>query len=257
MSNAKASTKSKAQLIKILVVYGFGGDQKTRAAVFAEPEIELARKAADLMGLSVFDSETPNLSKMLKIVPKGRVYASGWGFVPYIRRSLFDDLIKVMGVPAPKSPKSVPQPQLPTSWDSIDVGHLVLGQADSAANGWWPTLVESVDGDMLRLQARDFPDVQVVRHRSAVALLYTSDYVAPKRTKDAAPGLPSDWKGLAIDQLVLAEEASSEDGWFEAIITEIVGDELSLRWRDYPKQPKFKRPRYAVARLNPTPPKSI
>lgn len=257
MSEAKATTKSKPKLVKILVVYGFGDDQKTRAAVFAEPEIELARKAADLMGLSVFDCETPNLPKVLKIVPKGRVYASGWGFVPYIRRSLFDDLIKVMGVPTPKPPKSIPQPPLPTSWDSIGIGHLVLAQADSAASGWWETHVESVNGDMLRLQARDFPDVQVVRHRSAVALLYTSEYVAPKRTKDAAPGLPSDWKGLAVDQLVIAQESDPENGRWEAVIIKIDGDELTLRWRDYPKQPVVTRQRTAIALLNPKPPQSV
>lgn len=103
--------------------------------IFVEPEIELARKAADLMGLNVYDGETPNLSKALKTVPKGRVYASGWGFVPYIRWSLFDGLLKAIGVTAPKPPKTIPQPKLPSSWDSIDAGHLVLAQADSAANG--------------------------------------------------------------------------------------------------------------------------
>lgn len=257
MSKAKAKAISTPQSTKILIVYGFGDDQKPRAALFIEPEIELARKAADLMGLNVYDGETPNLPKALKTVPKGRVYASGWGFVPYVRRPLFDGLLKAIGVTAPKPPKTIPQPKLPTSWDSIDVGHLVLAQADSAANGWWETLVESVDGDMLRLQARDFPDVQVVRHRSAVALLFTTDYVAPKQTKDGAPGLPIDWRRSAVGQLVIAQEDNPENGWWEAIVAEINGDTLTLRWRDYQKQPKFNRSRHAVAMLNPTPPKSI
>jgi hypothetical protein len=110
---------------------------------------------------------------------------------------------------------------------------------------------------MLSLQALDFPDVKVVRHRSAVALTFIPDYAPPKQTKDAAPGLPIDWKGLAVDQLVIAPEAKADDGFWESVIVEIEGDELTLRWRDYPKQPKFKRSRHAVALLNPTPPKSI
>lgn len=43
-----------------MIVYGFGKGEKPRAAIFVEPEIELARKAADLMGLSVYWRTRPN-----------------------------------------------------------------------------------------------------------------------------------------------------------------------------------------------------
>ena len=255
MSKTKAKVASNRKLDRIMVVYGFGEDKKPRAAKFSEAEFELARKAAELMKLNVFEGESGKLRQVLQKLAPGRIYASGEGFVPYIRPNQFDKLISVLGVAEPKAPESKPPTTLPSSWDSIGVGHLVLGQADSAENGWWPATIENVDGDMLLLRARDFPEVQVVRHRSAVALLYTADYVAPDHGS-VAPGLPVSWDTLADGHLVIAQEEDAEDGWWEAIIVEIEGNTLTLQWRDYPKQPKVTRHRTAVALLDPTPPQS-
>ena len=256
MSKTKAKVASKRKLDRIMVVYGLGENEKPRAAKFSEPEFELARKAAELMKLNVFEGNAAKLRQVLQNLEPGRIYASGEGFVPYIRPNQFDKLISVLGVAEPKAPESKPQTTLPSSWDSIDVGHLVLGQADSAENGWWPAIVEKVDGDMLLLQARDFPEVQVVRHRCAVALLYTANYVAPDHGNSVAPGLPVSWDTLAAGHLVIAQEEDAEDGWWEAVIVELKGDTLTLQWRDYPKQPKVTRHRTAVALLDPTPPQS-
>ena len=46
--------------------------------------------------------------------------------------------------------------------------------------------------------------------------------------------------------MVVAHE-NMEDGWFEAVVLSIAGDALSLRWRDYPKQPTFTRHRSKIA----------
>ena len=40
-----------------------------RAAKFAEPEIALARKAAELMKLSVFETDAPKIRRKLKKLP--------------------------------------------------------------------------------------------------------------------------------------------------------------------------------------------
>jgi hypothetical protein len=48
----------------------------------------------------------------------------------------------------------------------------------------------------------------------------------------------------------LATEGDKE-GWWEAIITATDGDMLTLRFRDYPKQPKVQRHRAAIALINP------
>ena len=55
-------------------------------------------------------------------------------------------------------------PGLPTSWDDIAVGHLVIAQ-ESLDDGWWEAIVLARDGDMLTLKWRDYPwQPNVLRH---------------------------------------------------------------------------------------------
>lgn len=80
---------------------------------------------------------------------------------------------------------------------------------------------------------------------------------APKNTPtsksksgSAIEGLPKDWKDIHVGHLVIAQE-SKADGWWEAIVTDVKRDILTLRWRDYPKYPPFVRHRSTVALLRP------
>ena len=244
---------------RVLIAFGLDEDKKARAAKFAEPEITLARKAAELMKLRVFETDAPKIRKKLKKLPLGNVYASGFAFVPNVRRSQFESILRIVDALDPLAPEPVPQTNLPSSWDAIAVGHLVLGQADSAADGWWPANVEAVDGDMLRLQARDYPEVPpVIRHRLAVALFYTGDFVPPEDIGTFATGLPISWATLATGQLVLAaaNEIKPQKGWWEAEIVKIDGEQLTLRWRDFPRRSKTRRHRTTVALINPVPPQA-
>jgi hypothetical protein len=252
---AKRPIASKPKPVRVLVVYGFDENKKPRAAKFSEPEFKLARRAADLMKLEAFETDVPKLRRAFKKLPAGKVYASGWGFVPNVRQNQFNNLLRIIEATEFKEPESPSQTNLPASWDAIAADHLVLGQADAAEDGWWPAIVESVDGDMLVLQARDFPEAPTVtRHRSSVALLYTAEFEAPEHTGSFAPGLPVSWATLVFGQLVLAQDTKPENGWWEAEIVEMEGDYLTLQWRDFPRQPKVKRHRTAVALLNPVPP---
>ena len=58
--------------------------------------------------------------------------------------------------------------------------------------------------------------------------------------------LPKTWDDIKIGSEVIGFE-SAEDGWWEAIVTEINGEMLALRWRDYPRQPMVARRRHQVA----------
>ena len=58
--------------------------------------------------------------------------------------------------------------------------------------------------------------------------------------------LPKTWDDIKVGSEVIAFE-SAEDGWWEAIVTEINGEMLTLRWRDYPRQPMVARRRHQVA----------
>src|SRR5262249_46602960 len=55
---------------------------------------------------------------------------------------------------------------------------------------------------------------------------------------------------IALGDLVVAQEGV-EDGWYDAIVVEVNGDMLTLRWRDYPRERRFVRHRFRVALLYP------
>ena len=64
-----------------------------------------------------------------------------------------------------------PAQDLPSTWNDIAVGHLVIAH-ESATPGWWEAIVLARDGDMLTLKWRDYPwQTNVVRHATTVALL--------------------------------------------------------------------------------------
>ena len=58
------------------------------------------------------------------------------------------------------------------------------------------------------------------------------------------------WDAIKVGSVVLAQDASDEPGWWEAVVTSIGpdGETLTLRWRDYPKLPqeKFKRTEVSI-----------
>ena len=72
----------------------------------------------------------------------------------------------------------------------------------------------------------------------------------------SAPRLPRNWQEIGIGDLVLFQDCL-EDGWYEAIIVEAVGDMFTLRWRDYPRQRRFARHRLRLGLLYPGPKPSV
>jgi hypothetical protein len=70
-----------------------------------------------------------------------------------------------------------------------------------------------------------------------------------QETPSVATGLPKSWDDIAPGHLVIAQE-SLEHGWWEAIVIARNVDMLTLRFREYPKLPKFVRHRAAVALIS-------
>ena len=67
-----------------------------------------------------------------------------------------------------------------------------------------------------------------------------------------ASGLPQNWESIAAGNMVLADEGPGE-GWWEAIVIARENEILTLRYRDYPKAPKFERHISTIALINPRP----
>jgi hypothetical protein len=96
------------------------------------------------------------------------------------------------------------------------------------------------------------PNVKQSLYSQVVVALAVEPQAALGKDQDDLPvasGLPRSWDDIAPGHLVIAQEAL-EYGWFEAIVLERNGDMLKLRFRDYPKLPKFARHRAAVALIS-------
>lgn len=65
-----------------------------------------------------------------------------------------------------------------------------------------------------------------------------------------APGLPQNWDSIKTGDVVIALQ-DPEDGWYEAIVAEIHGEMLTMRWRHYPRERRFTRHRLSVGLMCP------
>jgi hypothetical protein len=161
-----------------LIVLGFDEQQKPRGAKFVDAKPDLVSKAADLMGFKVYEATPPDVAEAAKKLPLGRLYANGRGFVPNIRQSLYSDLVVALALEGQAAlskngnKDSLPAARgLPSSWNEIGAGHLVIAQ-ESLEYGWWEAIVLERKGDTFTLQYRDYPHLpKFVRHRSSVALM--------------------------------------------------------------------------------------
>jgi hypothetical protein len=65
-----------------------------------------------------------------------------------------------------------------------------------------------------------------------------------------ASGLPQNWESITAGNMILVDAGPGE-GWWEAIVINRDDTILTLRYRDYPKVPKFERHVSTVALINP------
>ena len=97
------------------------------------------------------------------------------------------------------------------------------------------------------------PNVRQSMYSEIIVALAIEPQAAIGKDQDELPvatGLPRTWDEIAPGHLVIAQEAL-EYGWWEAIVLGRNGDMFTLRFRDYPKLPKFVRHRAAVALISP------
>jgi hypothetical protein len=86
---------------------------------------------------------------------------------------------------------------------------------------------------------------------SEVVVALSEDAAPPEpETMPVASGLPRTWDEITAGHLVIAQETLAL-GWWEAIVIARKDDMFTLRFRDYPKIPKFIRHRSAIALMSP------
>lgn len=203
-----------------LIVFGLDDRGKSHASSFNERDAALATKAAGLMGMKLLPVRTDAERALAAKLPKGRVFASGKGFVPFCKATVYAELEAAappsavtpepmqseppqsdMGEPrgaAPVSADAAPSPgqvrgslvPQPTGWGDIQVGAIVLSAAVPGEMDWFECVVVGVEADEhLVLRYCDWPsEPTFVHHVSDVGLLH------PTRTPEPPinPERPSD-----------------------------------------------------------------
>ena len=174
-----------------IVVFGKDEAEKPHASVFSEADAPLATRAARLMGMQVLRPVSQAASELATKLPKGRVFASGRGFVPFVRPKLYEALLMIHADPQNQVPadsneaaNSTAGSDTPPSTEgqSVDLkeGALVLAPA-APDEGWWEAVVVKVKGDLLTLRWRDFPDYPpFARRRNQIALFDFSNAPSAK-----------------------------------------------------------------------------
>ena len=97
------------------------------------------------------------------------------------------------------------------------------------------------------------PNIRQSLYSQIIVTLAVEPQAAIGKDQDELPvatGLPWTWDEIAPGHLVIAQEGL-DYGWWEAIVIGRTGDMFTLRFRDYPKLPKFVRHRSAVALMSP------
>ena len=115
-------------------------------------------------------------------------------------------------------------------------------------------LAKKLPGGRLYGNGRGFvPNIRQSLYSEIIVTLVGEPQAAVSKDQDELPvaiGLPRTWDEIAPGHLVIAQEAL-DYGWWEAVVIGRDGDMFTLRFRDYPKLPKFVRHRNAIALMSP------
>lgn len=185
----------------------FGLDEKARphASTFSEADRALAVKAAGLMGMATLPVTTDEHRAIAAKLPAGRVFASGKGFVPFVKAGLYNELAALAEPAGARKGTKATQPAgdpkrgsvsspatltadaakgstkgaatdanypLPTTWADIAVGALVLVSEGEGEGYYEAVVVAEPSPDLFKCAFRDYPGYAVqVRKRQHLALL--------------------------------------------------------------------------------------
>jgi hypothetical protein len=176
-----------------VILVGLDDQGRPHASWFEEEQADAAAVAADLMGMALIDiSVAEEVATIASRLPKGKLFESGKAFVPFVKRSVYDQLAayldehyatdaaaRVEAAQAAaaenyaKASKGEAPPRQPEDWSKLMVGDLVLA-ADDPADGWFDAeVLELLGDDRLRLRWRDYQDLpDFTRGIIEIALLH-------------------------------------------------------------------------------------
>jgi hypothetical protein len=188
-----------------IILFGTDDSGKPHASTFNIDQRHDAIKAAGLMGFRALAVEGEILTVLAAKIPAGKVFSSGKGFVPFVKREVGAQLDKfatdhpdqLITVPAPvedasSSAEDTDGPdanyvtaadEQPKSWTDIKLGSRVLA-VDDPDDGWWVAIVQHVHESgtqghpcpMYKLKWEAFPDDAAFNRRFDHVALVHPDY---------------------------------------------------------------------------------
>ena len=170
-----------------LVIFGLDDQKKPHASTFVQPgESNLAQKAAALMGMKCFHPQSEQERALAAQLPRGRIFASGKAFVPFVASGLYKRLCELSSLtatsppeaqeiecPAPASPDEVAlaiaadEGRVEAPGDrEVDIapGAVVLA-CESRDLGFFEAIVVRIDGEVLSLRWENWPKLPIFTRR--------------------------------------------------------------------------------------------
>jgi len=151
-----------------IVLLGLDNGGKSHASKFPHGQSGAALRAARLMKLRAVRVTDAGLHADLKKLPDGKIFATGRGLVPFVKRELYDKFAALLGTASEESlvdeVESKVKEARPDSgidaaiWDQLDTGSTVVAKA-SSDEGWFEAIILAIDReqDSVTLKWRDYP----------------------------------------------------------------------------------------------------
>ena len=157
MTQKQAAKPNSNAAVKV-VVFGVDNECRPHAAWFPKAEAEPARAAAQQLRLNVIEVTNGTAVEFVAKLPPGRIHAAGPSMVPTVREDIYEKLVSTINPrgEAGHEPGEPTATDLPSTWDAIKPGHIVLAH-DSLVEGWWAAVVVDRAGDKVTLRWRDYP----------------------------------------------------------------------------------------------------
>jgi hypothetical protein len=128
---------------------------------------------------------------------------------------------------------------------------LPVGRLYASGRAFIPPIRRDLYDKLFATKGKDAGFLQTEKIEGAAS---SGDASSPKVAcvSPMTSGLPRSWDSVGVGHMVLIHE-SPADGWWEAVVVQREDEVLTLRFRDYPKQPTFVRHISTIALVNPGP----
>ncbi len=260
-----------------VIVFGqIPNSNSAQAGWFNADHAKAARIFAAANAMSVIDFEAISATTLAETLRQGQLKPGGGATLHDVPRDALTKLKNLLD--AAKPPVRVPDTEAasaiaapsPTKPESLSKDPAKQSVKEQITNDWsvptWPlpnadaaARSGSTEVPKPAAQAAVTASTTPIQSASPPTAKGTATMAplppAPPPASPKTPELtPAHWDQIKVGATVLAadlDKANVADGWYEAIVIQINGPKLTLKWRDYPEEGRITRTREHIALLYP------